>query len=255
MRALRRFLRLICKGIAVQRQAWTAWVLCGQFLPAMRRLAGTGVAGWFLFSLVLNAPQMLWFAAGLWLAAVWRAGRAVEEEERNEERFVQWLRDVIGDRNGVLLSELLAAWHEADRNLDWDVAQVRAVCERLAIPVRDKLKVGGVVSVGVHVDDFTRVWDVQVTPPPAPSVNPSPGAVTSENYPTTVEATPIAVGAAWSLHASRKPPPDEPSAEAAEAERLRVQAFLNEAYAAKEAAFEDHLTDALGILHGEVNGS
>jgi hypothetical protein len=249
VRALRRFLRLVSKGMAEQRRAWTAWVLCRQFLPAVRRLAGTGVAGWFLFSLVLNAPQMLWLAVGLWLAATWRAGRNIEEEERNEERFVQWLRDVIGDRNGVLLSELLAAWHEADRNLDWDVAQVRSICERLAIPVRDKLRVGSAVSVGVHVDDLTRVWDVELTPPP-PLVGVAPsGAVTSENYATTVEATPIAVGAAWSLHASRKPVPDEPSADVVEAERLRVQAVVNGADKAREEAFEDHLTDALGILH------
>lgn len=255
MRALRRTLRLICKGIGTQRKAWTAWVLCRQFLPAVRRLAGTGVAGWFLFSLVSNAPQMLWLAVSLWLAAAWRAGRAIEEEQRNEERFVQWVRDVIGDRNGVLLSELLAAWHEADLNLDWDVAQVRAICERLEIPVRDKLNVGKSVSVGVHVDDLTRVWDVQVTPPPAPSVDPSPDAVTSENYSTTVEATPIAVGAAWSLQASRKPVPEDPGADATEAERQRLQEAATRADAAKQEAFEDHLTDALGILHGEVNGS
>lgn len=251
MRVLRRPVRLICKGIADQRRSWAAWILCRQFVPAMRRLAGTGLAGCFLLSLVLNAPQILWPATGLWLAAAYRTGRAIEEEQRNEERFVQWLRDTIGDRNGVLLSELLAAWHEADRNLDWDVAQVRAICERLEIPVRDKLKVGGTVSVGVHVEDLTRVWDVQVTPPPAPSANPSPDAVTSDNYSTTVEATPIAVGAAWSLQASRKPVPGTPDAGAVEAERLHLQAVTNGGAKAREDAFEDHLTDALGILSND----
>lgn len=250
MRALRRTLRLICKGISNQRKAWAAWVLCGRFLPAMRRLAGTGLAGCFLLSLVLNAPRMLWPATGLWLAAAWRAGRAIEEEARNEERFVQWVRDVIGDRNGVLLSELLAAWHEADLNPDWDVAQVRAICERLEIPVRDKLKVGGVVSVGVHVDDFTRVWDVQVTPPPAERGAPSE-AVTSGNYSTTVEATPIAVGAAWSLQASRKPAPEQSDADTKEAERQRLQEIATRDDATRREAFEDHLTDALGILSND----
>lgn len=251
MRALRRTLRLICKGIGTQRQAWTAWVLCRQFLPAVRRLAATGAAGWFLFSLVLNAPQMLWLATGLWLAAAWRAGRNIEEEQRNEERFVQWVRDVIGDRNGVLLSELLAAWHEAGLNLDWDVAQVRAICERLSIPVRDKLKVGGVVSVGVHVEDLTRVWDVQVTPLPAPSVNPSPDAVASGNYSTTVEASPIVEGVAWSMQESRKPVPEQSDADVKEAEKQRLQGLMNHVHAQREAAFEDHLTDALGILSND----
>ena len=254
MRALRRTVRLICKGITAQRRTWTAWVLCGQFAPAVRRLAGTFIAGWFLLSLVLNAPQMLWLATGLWLAATWKAGRAIEEEARNEERFVQWLRDTIGDRNGVLLSELLAAWHEAGLNLDWDVAQVRAICERLEIPVRDKLKVGGVVSVGVHVEDFTRVWEVEVTPPPPQRGAPSE-AVTSDNYSTTVEATPIAVGAAWSLQASRKPVPDKAGSDATEAERQRLQEIATRDDATRREAFEDHLTDALGILHGEADGS
>jgi hypothetical protein len=242
-------LRLVSRGIAAQRKNWSKWVLCGRFVPAVRRLAGTGIGLWFLGSLVMNAPGMMWPAVGLWLAAAWRAGRNIEEETRNEERFVQWLRDVIGDRNGVLLSELLAAWHEAGVNLDWEVAQVRSICERLAIPVRDKLKVGGVVSVGVHVDDFTRVWDVEVTPPP-PAQEAAPSeAVTSDNYLSTVEATPIAVGAAWSLHASRKPAPEGADADAEEAERLRIQAVMNRVDELKEAAFEDHLTDALGILH------
>ena len=253
MRALRRFLRLVSKGMATQRRNWVRWVLCRQFLPAVRRLAVTGLAACFLWSMVSNAPRLLWFVVGLWLAAAWRAGRDIEEEARNEERFVQWVRDVIGDRNGVLLSELLDAWHEAGLNLDWEVAQVRGICERLEIPVRAKLNVGGTVSVGVHVEDLMRVWDVQVTPPPAPSVDPSPDAVTSGNYSTTVEATPIAVGAAWSLHASRKPVADEPSADAEEAERLRGATFLNEAYAAKEAAFEEHVDDALNMAQDQAS--
>ena len=247
MRALRRFLRLVSKGAATQWRNWVAWVLCRQFLPAVRRLAVTGLAGCFLWSMVSNAPRLLWLVVGLWLAAAWRAGRGIEEEARNEERFVQWVRDVIGDRNGVLLSELLSAWHEAGLNLDWDVAQVRSICERLGIPVRDKINVGKSVSVGVHVDDLTRVWDVQVTPPPVVEAAPSE-AVTSGNYSTTLEATPIGVGAGWLVHESRKPVPDPPDADAAEAERLRVQAVVNDAYAAKEEAFEEHLSDALDIL-------
>jgi hypothetical protein len=202
--------------------------------------------------MVSNAPRLLWLVVGLWLAAAWRAGRGIEEEARNEERFVQWVRDVIGDRNGVLLAELLAAWHEAGLNLDWDVAQVRSICERLGIPVRDKINVGKSVSVGVHVEDLTRVWDVQVTPPPPVEAAPSE-AVTSGNYSTTVEATPIAVGAAWSLHASRKPVPDEPDADAEEAERLRLQAIVSDAYGALEAAFEEHVDDALNMTQDQAS--
>lgn len=252
MRALRRFLRLVSKGMAAQRRNWVRWVLCRQFLPAVRRLAVTGLAACFLWSMVSNAPRLLWLVVGLWLAAAWRAGQGIEEEARNEERFVQWVRDVIGDRNGVLLSELLAAWHEAGLNLDWEVAQVRGICERLEIPVRAKLNVGGTVSVGVHVQDLTRVWAVEVTPPPPVEAAPS-DAVTSGNYTATVEAAPIAVGAAWSLHASRKPAPDPIDTATTEAERLRLQHIADKAEAAKQAVFEEHVDDALNMAQDQAS--
>lgn len=252
MRALRHHLLLVCRGVADQGDEWKKWALCGRFLPAVRRLAATFIGGWFLASLVMNAPRMMWLVAGLWLAAVWRTGRDIVKEERADEAFVQWLRDLIGDRNGVLLAEVLAGFHAAGMHPDWDVTVVRSICDRLGIPVKDSIKVSGSVSVGVHVDDLTSVWDVQVTPPPPATGDPSPAGLTSDNYPTTTRLEKSPGEGMTIVYPSGGPPAPAPAAEDEEADRQRLQDPANRATAAREEAFEDHLTDALSILREEV---
>ena len=251
MRALRHHLLLVCRGVVDQGEEWKAWVGCGRFWPAVRRLAATFIGAWFLSSLVTNAPRLMWLVVGLWLAAVWRTGRDIVREERAETAFVQRLRDLIGDRNGVLLAEVLAEWHDAGLNLDWDVTVVRGICERLGIPVRDAIKVGGSVSIGVHVEDLTRVWDVQVTPPPPPSADPSPDGLTSDNYPTTPRVARSPGEGMTIIYPTGGTPAAAPQAEDEEAERQRVQAVVNRIVRARDEAFEEHLTDALDVLRGE----
>lgn len=162
---------------------------------------------------------------------------------------MQYVRDRIGDRNGVLLAELLAGLHAAEMHLDWDVTALRRVVERLGIPVRDKIKVSGDTSVGVHVDDLTHVWDVRVTAPPPQSGSPSREAVTRYNYPTaSVDAPALATSEKGMMI---KTP--ESSAADEEAERLRLQDYVNRVDAAKQAAFEEHFADALGILDDQAS--
>lgn len=218
------------------------------------RVLGALFGGWMLGGMVLATREILWALAAAFLVAAWQTGRGVERREAARTALVQYLRDQIGDRNGVLLAQVLTGLHAAGMHTDWDVTVLRGVVEQqLGVLVRDSLKVDGAVSVGVHVDDLTDVWDVQPTPPPTPSGNPSPGAVTSDNYPTTPETPQPTEGVAWSPHASGQPAPAAPGPDAEEAERQRLQDLVNRVYAAREEAFEEHLTDALGLLQEEVN--
>lgn len=197
------------------------WVAAGTRRASAGRLAGLAAAGWMLGGMVIAAPGMLALVAAAWLVAGWRAGRDVEQREANQLAFVQLLRNLIGDRNGVLLSAVVAVLQE--RNPDVELAHVRAQCEALGVPVRDKLKVDGSVSVGVHVDDLLGEWDVRAAPPPGGPRVMHP-AVNSGNYPTTPdrEGSPEGVGCSPQL-------PDE-------------QLVGDD--------FEDHLADALDILQG-----
>jgi hypothetical protein len=242
-------LGLVAAGAGGQRREWASWVGCGHARTALARLAGSAAAVWAVGALVWHTPGLMWPLAGGWLVAVWRRGREIERQQDAEAAFVQFLRDRIGDRNGVLLAELLAGLHAAEMHLDWDVTALRRVVERLGIHVRDKIKVSGDTSVGVHVDDLTHVWDVGVTPPPPPSGGPSREAVSRDNYPTTLADSPAPAPSEKGMMI--KTP--ESSVTDEEAERLRLQDYVNRVDAAKQAAFEEHFTDALGILDDQAS--
>ncbi|MFF3452875.1 hypothetical protein ACFYXH_00855 [Streptomyces sp. NPDC002730] len=192
---LRRVLARIAGGSGLLARQFGRWLLPGTGKAAAGRLTGTLAGTWMLGGMALAAPGLMWALAGGWCVAAWRTGAAEARAQAAQAAFVQWIRDQIGDRNGVLLAELLAGLHAADMHLDWDVTDVRAVVERLGIPVRDSLKVAGSVSIGVHVDDLTAVWDVQLSPPSGKVHNPSPAGLTSDNYPTTPRVERTAEGA------------------------------------------------------------
>lgn len=192
---------LIARGSTSQarRAARAFW----DGIPPKERWARLGAAlvgGWVAGGLVLAERRLLWLVLAAWCVTAWRTGRSIERQEQAEAEFVQWMYDRIGGRNGVLVSELLAGLHAAKMHEDWDAAVLRDVIERLGIPVRNSLKVGGAVSTGVHVDDLTAVWDVHVTPPPVTERDPSPAGVTSDNYPTTPSVTTTAEGALVTIH-------------------------------------------------------
>lgn len=168
------------------------------------RLVALLVGCWVAGGILLAARGTLWALLAAWCIAAWRTGRRIEREERAEAAFVQWIYERIGDRNGVLIAELLDGLHQSGMHKEWDAAALRGVVERLGIPVRDSLKVGGTVSTGVHIDDLTDVWDVHTNPPPAPADSPSPGPVTSDNYPTTLRVVHSASGAQVTVHPYRE---------------------------------------------------
>ncbi|KAA6221738.1 hypothetical protein CP973_06965 [Streptomyces albofaciens JCM 4342] len=177
--------RLWYGSIIVARRravALAAWVRAS---PTSRgrgvRLALLLAAGWVAVRTARAMPSLLWIATAAWLWAAHRAGRGrlvapaeapVEEapadasEGSAEDAFRTLVWDAIGDRQGVHLRDLLALLHRAGQHPEWEVSDLRSVCTRLGIPVRDRVRVRGRgVTVGVHRADLA--------PAEAPS-SPSP---------------------------------------------------------------------------------
>lgn len=243
--------RLALGARELGRRAGQAFTDCPR-RELLHRVLAALFALWVVGGVVLAERRILWALLAVALIACWRTGRALERTRAAEAALVQYMRDQIGDANGVLLADVLAGLHAAEMHTAWDVHALRQVVERLGIPVRDSLKIDGAVSVGVHVDDLTSTWDVHPTPPPPPTGNPSPDEVTRDNYPTTPRVETSAGGATTTVYPTGGPAPTTTAMDD-EQERQRLQAIVNRAMAAREEDFEDHLTDALGIVHGEVN--
>ncbi|MEU0941097.1 hypothetical protein [Embleya sp. NPDC005971] len=146
-------------------------------------LLGGAWVGWQL------GPATLAVATPAWLAAAWWHGPATEpdaeveqaEAERDEEEppappapptpedvahDVDVLRRLIGDQPGIHLDALAAA-------VGLDHEQLRAWLNRLGVPVRRSVRIGGKhgrVRTGIHRDDLPD-------PAPRPETGPSPEGV------------------------------------------------------------------------------
>lgn len=181
----------ICAGSALMCQRFGAWLLPGTVKAAACRLAATAVGAAFFVPLLFAARPVAAVAFTLWCAGAWLTRGTGRRRERAERAFVVLLDEAIGDRNGVLLADVLRLIHASGQLPEWKVTDVRAQCERLGIRVRDSLNVAGRgVSVGVHRDDLNEAWDVpSAAPLPAPSVTPSPGGSSAGQSETTWRAT------------------------------------------------------------------
>ncbi|MCX5229690.1 hypothetical protein [Streptomyces sp. NBC_00233] len=167
-----------CEIVARQRsEALAAWVQAGRrddltgwkaALGPIVRLVLLGAAASAVVAAVRALPWLMWLLTGWWLRAAWKATPtpAQEEPEGTEEAptttapeavydaTLAWVRDQVGDRNGVHLSDLLTHAHAHDLLTDLDLPAFRATLERWGIPVRQQLKVGGKNRPGVHRDDL-----------------------------------------------------------------------------------------------------
>jgi hypothetical protein len=115
-------------------------------------------------------PSPLWLAGGAcaWCISAWRASKpgAEAEQPTAEEKLehddaeiyaglVDYLRRLIGNRNGVHLGEALKGLQEQRRLPDGvTAAEFGRQLQRRGIPVRASLKVAGQVGPGVHRDDL-----------------------------------------------------------------------------------------------------
>ncbi|MEU6168075.1 hypothetical protein [Streptomyces tanashiensis] len=165
----------------------TAWVAAGRrddltgyraALGPLLRLALLGALAYGAYRTARAAPWLMWFAAGAWALAAWRAAAPAEESvegpadtpdeasaEAPVEAAVALLREVLGDRPAVHLSEVLAHLQKHGQGEGWKVADLRVRLEALGIPVDPRVKVGKVPTRGVRGADLNARFPTEETCP------------------------------------------------------------------------------------------
>lgn len=177
-----------CEIVARQRsEALAAWVQAGRrddlagwkaALGPVVRLVLLAAAASALLAAVRAVPWLMWLLAGWWLRAAWRATRTPAEDvdeppvdelaEPDVEPVLALLFEVLGDRDRVHLSTVLAHLHEKGQCEGWKVADLRARLDALGIPVEPKVKIGGVPTRGVLRDALLAHFpDRGTSPSPA----------------------------------------------------------------------------------------
>ncbi|MER8233492.1 hypothetical protein [Streptomyces sp. NPDC094049] len=188
-------LRLAAGCVIVSRhrsEALASWVAAGRrgdltgwraaLGPAARLILLVG-GGYVTFMLLWTSPWIMWLVAGASLRAAWRSGRrpanAVPRGSREPlvdtsdeplagppaEAAVAHLRRVLGDRDRVHLSEVLADLQKGGHGEGWTVADLRARLESLGIPTHRKVKVGKTPTRGVYRADLDAHFPTQKTAP------------------------------------------------------------------------------------------
>ncbi|MHA4776053.1 hypothetical protein L1085_016275 [Streptomyces sp. MSC1_001] len=163
--------------------ALTAWVAAGRrddltgwraALGPLVRLALLLAAAGLAYRAARAAPWLMWFLAGGWALAAWRAGACeqppVEEPDTTPEEdpagaAVALLREVLGDRPAVHLSEVLAHLQKHGQGEGWKVADLRVRLEALGIPVAPRVKVAKVPTRGVRAADLDAHFPARETSP------------------------------------------------------------------------------------------
>lgn len=132
-------------------------------------------SGWLTEQLVAHTHPLALVAAGALLIASWVKGTVPEpavvtaDDADDNVAMVEFILQVIGDRQGVHLVELLPAiqahtdgWDGCDKTY-----LRRVLVKTVGLPVRKKLRVGERTGIsGVHRDDAQRVLE-RLTAPPA----------------------------------------------------------------------------------------
>ncbi|WP_326779702.1 hypothetical protein OG481_02070 [Streptomyces longwoodensis] len=159
--------------LARRLTAWAAaWVARGRrhdltgwraALGCWARLTVFAFGLYLLWRLVRAVPQLMWLLTGAWTALAWRAGRprpAPAEEpapaprEDVREATLEWIRQQIGDRQGVHLRDLLRHAQAHGMFEGMEVAEFRGHLQRWNIPVHRGVKVAGVPTWGVRLKDL-----------------------------------------------------------------------------------------------------
>lgn len=202
-----------------------------------------------MWGIVAVLPETAYFVAGIMACRGWQKAASWIVRRRGDDEDDTKGEEPGGETVPETLHRLadphvfLADFAEA-RGLPKDEA--RALLEAVGVPVRRAVRNGTRTGVGVHKDDL----------PPLPRpLSAAPVGGVDQGQPTNQQGLRVdRTDWGTTMHPTGATPAAAPSAEDKEAERLRLQAYLNRVYAAREEAFEDHLTDALDIVRGEVKG-
>lgn len=162
-------------------------------------LLGVAVGALYVMAGIVRArPWLMWPLVGTWCLAAWRTGKPAADaaettpdnapedapettsegppETSPEDVYgatLAWVWQMIGDRQGVHLRDLLTNARSAGLFEDLDVAAFRALLEGWGIPVRPSVRVRGVgVSVGIHRDDLPPLSEPLPEPSPQESTDP-----------------------------------------------------------------------------------
>ncbi|MFE7972990.1 hypothetical protein [Streptomyces shenzhenensis] len=175
------------------------WHILSEHLHGWERLAAIAFGGYLAVYGCAHAPDVAKFvvpgAVVAWCVAAWciappepaeprpPADEAAEPEPAEaapqdvHAATLDWIRDQIGDRQGVHLRDLLE--HAQTHGLfdALDVTTFRAHLERWDIPVRNRVRVRGLgVTVGIHRDDLPPRSEPSPDPdgqdPPDPELHP-----------------------------------------------------------------------------------
>lgn len=170
-------------SVALARLGWASLRERLSFWESIGALAVCGyLAGYGCWHAPRVAPFAIPAAAVAWCAAAWwtcppaaaapqpTAETVAEPQPEHAPDDVRpatldWIRQQIGDRQGVHLRDLLDHAQRHSMFEDLDVTELRGHLERWGIPVRNRVRVRGLgVTVGIHRDDL----------PPLPEPLPAP---------------------------------------------------------------------------------
>jgi hypothetical protein len=152
------------------------WAQLGEHLSVWEQVGAVAFTGYVAVYGCAHAPGVARFAVPgavvAWCVAAWwvappaaapepvpadkpAASSTEADPERAREAWHGFVVQAIGDRQGVHLRDLLDALQQTGHHPDWEVADVKRVCEAAGIPVRARVRVRGLgVTVGVHRDDL-----------------------------------------------------------------------------------------------------
>ncbi|MDJ1137949.1 hypothetical protein [Streptomyces iconiensis] len=158
-------------------------------LDPLARLLGLAVLAWIGYQIVRVLPWLMWALTAGWCWAAWRAGTPTSAEQERAadapqssptdaakrspedtyEALLAWVREAIGERQGVHLRDLLANAQHNGLFKGLELGDFRAALERWDIPVRKRVRVRGLgVTVGVHRDDLPAPAGAPSGPLPEP---------------------------------------------------------------------------------------
>lgn len=175
--------RLHDGSVLVAQRIGRGFVPEGQPLAALIRCGGALWISGRVLTLLHQSP--LWLVGGTcaWCVAAWRAepdqtpttraDPTAEPAHTDAEIYasaVEHLQTLIGDRNGVHLSEILTTWQTAGWVGQIPAAELGRQLQRRGIPIRSSIKVAGATNAGVHRDDLPAAAEPLPQPLPDPAL-------------------------------------------------------------------------------------
>ncbi|WP_151480639.1 hypothetical protein [Streptomyces albicerus] len=210
----------------------------------------TLVAGLAVWGLVAVFPEIAYVIVGILCTLGWQKARRWIAQRRPEPADEPKEEALLTEAEVIRALHFLAAPNvflsALSAELCLSVEATRAVLEELNIRIRRAVRVADTTGVGVHKDD--------IPPLPHPSSE-TPVEPVDQGQPTNQQGVTVELlgQSGRIVHPHGRPVPQEQGADE-EDERQRLQDYVNRVDRAKQEAFEDHLTDALSILRGEVKG-